>query len=94
MQSTQPYALLHNDLTHTIMDEHKQAFNGIKKALRSSVFFHFPIYDGKAQFIIQIDTSMTTIGRILCQESSNDKWVIAYNRCLLIDVQTWYRTYN
>uniref|UniRef100_A0A915IBZ5 Uncharacterized protein n=1 Tax=Romanomermis culicivorax TaxID=13658 RepID=A0A915IBZ5_ROMCU len=32
------------------IDEHHAAFEGIKKALTSSPFLRYPVYDGKAQF--------------------------------------------
>uniref|UniRef100_A0A915L7W5 Uncharacterized protein n=1 Tax=Romanomermis culicivorax TaxID=13658 RepID=A0A915L7W5_ROMCU len=44
-----------------------------KLALRSSPFLRYPVYDGKAQFFIQIDTSATAILAILNQENGNDQ---------------------
>uniref|UniRef100_A0A915JTX7 Reverse transcriptase/retrotransposon-derived protein RNase H-like domain-containing protein n=1 Tax=Romanomermis culicivorax TaxID=13658 RepID=A0A915JTX7_ROMCU len=72
------------------MEEHHPAFNGIKQALTSSPFLCYPVYDGKAQFVIQSEASMTAIGAILYQEKGNDQWVITYNSCALTDAETGY----
>uniref|UniRef100_A0A915JUP1 Reverse transcriptase/retrotransposon-derived protein RNase H-like domain-containing protein n=1 Tax=Romanomermis culicivorax TaxID=13658 RepID=A0A915JUP1_ROMCU len=72
------------------MEEHHAAFEGIKKALTSSPFLCYPVYDGKAQFVIQTQASMTAIGAILYQENGNDQWVITYNSCALTNVETRY----
>uniref|UniRef100_A0A915L975 Reverse transcriptase/retrotransposon-derived protein RNase H-like domain-containing protein n=1 Tax=Romanomermis culicivorax TaxID=13658 RepID=A0A915L975_ROMCU len=74
------------------MDEHPAAFEGIKKALTSSPFLCYPVYDGKAQFVIQTNASRTAIGAILNQENGKNQWVIAYNSCILTDAETQYST--
>uniref|UniRef100_A0A915I4T7 Uncharacterized protein n=1 Tax=Romanomermis culicivorax TaxID=13658 RepID=A0A915I4T7_ROMCU len=40
------------------MDEHHQAFNGIKKSLMILPFLLYRMYDVKAQFIIQTDANI------------------------------------
>uniref|UniRef100_A0A915KPB6 Reverse transcriptase/retrotransposon-derived protein RNase H-like domain-containing protein n=1 Tax=Romanomermis culicivorax TaxID=13658 RepID=A0A915KPB6_ROMCU len=80
--------LLRHDSNYKFADNHKKAFDGIKLVLTSGPFLNHPIYDGKAQFIIQIDANTTAIRAILYQESGDDKWVIAYNSSILADAQT------
>uniref|UniRef100_A0A915JM71 Reverse transcriptase/retrotransposon-derived protein RNase H-like domain-containing protein n=1 Tax=Romanomermis culicivorax TaxID=13658 RepID=A0A915JM71_ROMCU len=58
----------------------------------SSPFLCYPMYDGKAQFIIQTDASTTAISVILYQESGEDQWVIAYNSRILTHAKTCYST--
>uniref|UniRef100_A0A915JRE2 Reverse transcriptase/retrotransposon-derived protein RNase H-like domain-containing protein n=1 Tax=Romanomermis culicivorax TaxID=13658 RepID=A0A915JRE2_ROMCU len=53
------------------MEEHKAAIELIKKALLSSPFLHYQVYDGKAQFVIQTDASTTAIKAILYQDGSS-----------------------
>uniref|UniRef100_A0A915L5P2 Reverse transcriptase/retrotransposon-derived protein RNase H-like domain-containing protein n=1 Tax=Romanomermis culicivorax TaxID=13658 RepID=A0A915L5P2_ROMCU len=43
------------DAQYFATDEHYAAFKGIKTALTSSPFLRYPVYDGKAQFVIQTD---------------------------------------
>uniref|UniRef100_A0A915IFG4 Reverse transcriptase/retrotransposon-derived protein RNase H-like domain-containing protein n=1 Tax=Romanomermis culicivorax TaxID=13658 RepID=A0A915IFG4_ROMCU len=74
------------------MEEHKAAFEGIKKALVSSPFLQYPMYDGKAQFVILTDASTTAIRAILYQENGNDQWFITYNSHVVTDAQTIYST--
>uniref|UniRef100_A0A915K9F3 Reverse transcriptase RNase H-like domain-containing protein n=1 Tax=Romanomermis culicivorax TaxID=13658 RepID=A0A915K9F3_ROMCU len=75
-----------------ITEEHKAAFEGIKTALTSSPFLCYPVYDGKAQFVIQTYTSMTPIRAILYQENRDNQWVILYNSSVLTDAETQYST--
>uniref|UniRef100_A0A915JL56 Reverse transcriptase/retrotransposon-derived protein RNase H-like domain-containing protein n=1 Tax=Romanomermis culicivorax TaxID=13658 RepID=A0A915JL56_ROMCU len=86
------YGLLHKEAQYIITKEHKTAFEGIKTALTSSPFLHYPVYDGKAQFVKQPDASTTAIGAILYQENRDDQWVIAYNRGVLTHAETHYST--
>uniref|UniRef100_A0A915HVD6 Reverse transcriptase/retrotransposon-derived protein RNase H-like domain-containing protein n=1 Tax=Romanomermis culicivorax TaxID=13658 RepID=A0A915HVD6_ROMCU len=92
IEAEQPSPQLHpsvaGDAQYIAMEEHYNAFEGIKKALTSSPFLRYPVYDGKAQFVTQIEASMTAIGAILYQESGNDQWVIAYNSCILTNAET------
>uniref|UniRef100_A0A915KXT3 Uncharacterized protein n=1 Tax=Romanomermis culicivorax TaxID=13658 RepID=A0A915KXT3_ROMCU len=39
------------------MNEHHTVFEGIKSALTSLPFLRYPVYDGKAQFVIQTDAN-------------------------------------
>uniref|UniRef100_A0A915HI17 Reverse transcriptase/retrotransposon-derived protein RNase H-like domain-containing protein n=1 Tax=Romanomermis culicivorax TaxID=13658 RepID=A0A915HI17_ROMCU len=73
---------------YTITDEHQATLEGIKKALTSLPFLPYTVYDGKAQFVIQINASTTAIQAIFYQENGNDQWVIAYNSHLLTDAET------
>uniref|UniRef100_A0A915K6L4 RNA-directed DNA polymerase n=1 Tax=Romanomermis culicivorax TaxID=13658 RepID=A0A915K6L4_ROMCU len=86
--------LLRKDAQYIATDEHHAAFEGIKTALMSSPFLRYPVHDGKAQFQIQTDASMTAIGAILYQEYGNDQWVMAYNSRLLTDAKTPYSKDN
>uniref|UniRef100_A0A915KQG2 Reverse transcriptase/retrotransposon-derived protein RNase H-like domain-containing protein n=1 Tax=Romanomermis culicivorax TaxID=13658 RepID=A0A915KQG2_ROMCU len=86
------YTLLHHDSNYEFTDDHKKAFDSIKKALTSSTFLGYPVDDGKAQFIIQTDASTTAMDMILYQESGEDKWVITYNSHILTSAQTQYST--
>uniref|UniRef100_A0A915IDQ1 Reverse transcriptase RNase H-like domain-containing protein n=1 Tax=Romanomermis culicivorax TaxID=13658 RepID=A0A915IDQ1_ROMCU len=74
------------------MEEHHAAFEGIKKALTTSPFLRYLLYDSKAQFVIQNDASTTTMGAILYQENSKDQWVITYNGRILTNTETCYST--
>uniref|UniRef100_A0A915HUQ1 Reverse transcriptase/retrotransposon-derived protein RNase H-like domain-containing protein n=1 Tax=Romanomermis culicivorax TaxID=13658 RepID=A0A915HUQ1_ROMCU len=74
------------------MNKYPQALEGIKNPLTTLLFLLYPIYDGKAQFIIQTDASTTTISRILYQESGSNKWIIPYNSHVLTDTKTWCST--
>uniref|UniRef100_A0A915IEG9 Reverse transcriptase/retrotransposon-derived protein RNase H-like domain-containing protein n=1 Tax=Romanomermis culicivorax TaxID=13658 RepID=A0A915IEG9_ROMCU len=82
---TAKLGLLSQDSNCQFNVDHKNAFKGIKKALTSSPFLCYPVYNGKAQFVIQTDTSMTAIEAILYQENGDNQWVIAYNSCVLTD---------
>uniref|UniRef100_A0A915IA74 Reverse transcriptase/retrotransposon-derived protein RNase H-like domain-containing protein n=1 Tax=Romanomermis culicivorax TaxID=13658 RepID=A0A915IA74_ROMCU len=72
------YVLLRHNSNYKFTDNHKKAFNGIKQALTLSPFFRYPLYPGKAQFVIQTDASTTVMAAILYQESGDDKWDYNY----------------
>uniref|UniRef100_A0A915KVH9 Reverse transcriptase/retrotransposon-derived protein RNase H-like domain-containing protein n=1 Tax=Romanomermis culicivorax TaxID=13658 RepID=A0A915KVH9_ROMCU len=57
-----------------ITEKMHNAFEGIKKALTTSLFLGYSVYDGKAQFVIQTDASTTAISAILYQESGDQTW--------------------
>uniref|UniRef100_A0A915KDM3 Reverse transcriptase RNase H-like domain-containing protein n=1 Tax=Romanomermis culicivorax TaxID=13658 RepID=A0A915KDM3_ROMCU len=80
------------DSNYQFSNDHKIALEGIKKALTSSPFLRYPVYDGKAQFVIQTDASTTPIGAILYQENGKDQWVTTYNSRMLTDTETRYST--
>uniref|UniRef100_A0A915HYP6 Reverse transcriptase RNase H-like domain-containing protein n=1 Tax=Romanomermis culicivorax TaxID=13658 RepID=A0A915HYP6_ROMCU len=86
------FGLLQKDAQYIANEEHQAAFKGIKKALTSWPFLRYPVYNSKAQFVIQTDASTTAIGAILYQENGNDQWVIANNSGVLTDAETRYST--
>uniref|UniRef100_A0A915JWW0 Reverse transcriptase/retrotransposon-derived protein RNase H-like domain-containing protein n=1 Tax=Romanomermis culicivorax TaxID=13658 RepID=A0A915JWW0_ROMCU len=81
-----------HDSNYEVTNDHKKAFDSIKQALGASPFLFYPVYDSKAQFIIQTDTSTTAISAILYQESRDDKWIIDYNSRILTNAETRYST--
>uniref|UniRef100_A0A915K1S1 RNA-directed DNA polymerase n=1 Tax=Romanomermis culicivorax TaxID=13658 RepID=A0A915K1S1_ROMCU len=54
---------------------HQPPSQQLEKALTSSSFLPYPVYDGKAQFVIQTNASTTAIGAILYEENGEDQWV-------------------
>uniref|UniRef100_A0A915K6Y0 Reverse transcriptase/retrotransposon-derived protein RNase H-like domain-containing protein n=1 Tax=Romanomermis culicivorax TaxID=13658 RepID=A0A915K6Y0_ROMCU len=63
------HALLHHNSNYQFTNNHRKAFNSIKKALTSSPFLCYTVYNGKAQFAMQTDASATAMSAILYQES-------------------------
>uniref|UniRef100_A0A915HHC5 Reverse transcriptase/retrotransposon-derived protein RNase H-like domain-containing protein n=1 Tax=Romanomermis culicivorax TaxID=13658 RepID=A0A915HHC5_ROMCU len=49
------YRVLRKDAQYIVNKELKADFEGIKTALTSSPFLRYPVYHGKAQFVIQTD---------------------------------------
>uniref|UniRef100_A0A915K182 RNA-directed DNA polymerase n=1 Tax=Romanomermis culicivorax TaxID=13658 RepID=A0A915K182_ROMCU len=67
------YGLFGKDAQYIVTEEHKATFEGIKTALTSLPFLHYPVYNGKAQFVIQTHASTTAIREILYQENGNNQ---------------------
>uniref|UniRef100_A0A915I3E0 Reverse transcriptase/retrotransposon-derived protein RNase H-like domain-containing protein n=1 Tax=Romanomermis culicivorax TaxID=13658 RepID=A0A915I3E0_ROMCU len=83
---------LKKDAQYTATEEHQATFGSIEKALMSSPLLCYPVYNGKAQFVIQPDPSTMAMGAILYQESRYDQWVIACNSHVLTDAGACYST--
>uniref|UniRef100_A0A915KBB4 Uncharacterized protein n=1 Tax=Romanomermis culicivorax TaxID=13658 RepID=A0A915KBB4_ROMCU len=64
------------------MDEHPAAFEGIKKALTSSPFLRYPVYDGKAQFVIQTNVNYVyKVKYIKCKDNACADFLFRKDDC-------------